>query len=248
MKTKLTIFAICILLSTNMLAQEKNPMYYGFDATFSGIGSTSFSRNIPLRNSYDSYSTTSVYTFGKRFQVGGKFIFFSKNEKIGFETGLRYALHRKSLEATGSKYLYLQNTTNTNSVDYYRIRKVTQNTGYVGVPLEFIWTPSRKDNYARFYFKVGFEFNLRLHNSSHIKAFDSQFDNELKDVGKTFQKPDLFYVASYMGLGMQFGKPGDPKFSLQLLFPYFTNIKKSGIIKTEDVLGITFEYKLPVKK
>lgn len=253
MRTKLTIFTICILLSTMVLAQDRNPMYYGFDATLSGFGNTSFRRNIPLRNCYDGYSSVNIYTFGRRYQVGGKFAIFSKNEKVGFETGLRYALHFKKIEAADKngfteEYLYLQNTTNTNSVDYYRITKVIQNTGYLSVPLELVLLPMSKNKFCRIYFKLGVELNVRIHENVHVKAFDSQFKDAVKSIGKDFKKSDVYYTTWYAGIGMQFGKPGEQKFSLQFLFPYLTNEKSSGIINTNDIIGFTFEYKLPVKR
>lgn len=269
MKSKLTVFVLGILLSTNVLAQDKNPMYYGFD--FTGRVYFDNSQNLNLRSDFvANQGSSTIAISAERFQFGAKFAVLSKNEKVGFETGLRYAIHHKIISGDkDTPYFLLVDDSHANPIDYYQVTKITQNTGYLGIPLELIVTPNKKDKFARFYFKFGVEFDFMIRNNSHIKPIDSQCKDAVNQLAKNLPSPyRTFEMYFYTGFGVLFGRPGEQQFCLQLLFPYLSyrafkrplsggsNLVNYGILSTNEcvyyltknIFALTFEYKLPIKR
>ena len=179
--------------------------------------------------------------------------FFCKN-RMGLSTGLRVSRYSTIFDSDKDYFLWLVNQDDINT-EYVKIRDITQNSYYLGIPLDFRFFPNRRELPFQFYLKAGSVFNYRLHTNNKVnfqnksmksnsEIIDNQIDSSIDDFN------------AYMFLGFGF-KIGRYKASGRKI-PYFNvemhalNImltdKASSFIRTNAGIGFQLSAQIPLGK
>ena len=187
--------------------------------------------------------------------IGVKPEFFFSNNRLGLSTGLRFSKYSTALDSDRDYFLWLLNQDGVNT-EYVKIRDITQNSYYLGIPFDFRFFLNKREKPAQFYFKIGSVFNFCLRTNNRVN-----FQNENMNihtgtvVDQAIQSVQDFNAYMYMGMGL---KIGNYKAEGRRTFPYI-NIEihffnqmltedEPSFIKTDGGVGIQLSVQIPLGK
>jgi hypothetical protein len=191
------------------------------------------------------------------FYLGIKSEFFFANNRFGISTGLRVSQYSSVFDSDRDYFLWRvrQDAVNT---DYVKISSITQNSYYVGIPLELRFFPNKRELPFQHYFKIGSIFNYRIHTKNHIGFQDNAMNHYTKSVENKIENPDNFNAYLYPAVGFKIGgfKVGEgtfPYINIEAHLPgiMLTSNVSSFLEKNSDVLlgiGVQFSVQIPLGK
>jgi len=172
--------------------------------------------------------------------------------KVGVYTGLRYTQMNSTLSKNSSvdgAFFYLSDKSSTVNTEYYKVRHITEDNDYLGIPLEIIVLPFKND-YLDLYLKVGGELNFKFHTSREIEFANiamKPYQQMLLDNAKV--TPNSIYSSVYSAVGVRMGKKNRVKYDLELVLPsYILTKNNSSLVIPEFYSGIKFAVQIPIKK
>ena len=205
-------------------------------------------KSIESGNSFNN--TTDVTYAGIKYEQ-----YFSEKRMI-FAAGLRFsqfscAIHGKT------DYFFLPSDTrflwrfheNDAYIDYLNIFRITQNSNYLGIPLEWSYLLRGSDAFFRPYVKVGVVVN-KLLSTRHYVAFANEQMNQYADaVAKQTPKPNSFNSYFYPALGFKFGKDHYVLFDMEIQYLPFNMAKKADpFISNSSGIGLQLSLHIPLNK
>ena len=179
-------------------------------------------------------------------------VFFCKN-RLGISTGLRVSKYSSALESDRDYFLWLLHQDDINT-EYVKINKITQNSYYLGLPLEVRFFPNRRELPAQFYLKVGSTFNYRMNTNNKIVFQNQSMESNTESIDNHVDDsvPD-FNAYMFFAMGIKIGK-----FKEARKFPYINieihalNImltdNASSFIRTNAGLGFQVSAQIPIGK
>jgi hypothetical protein len=219
------------------MVRESKSSYYGFDDNdfYCGI--------------LWDYETLNITYLGIKPEIS-----FAKN-RISVATGIRLSRYSTNTDSDKDYFLWkiYQDEINT---EYIKIREITQNSYYLGIPLEAKFYPNKRELAAQIYFKTGVVFNYRIHTNNKIKfqntsseandeTINDQVNQNLKD----------FNSYMFVGCGLKIGrhhtnhKKHIPHINIEahVLNIMFTD-KATSFIRTNAGLGVQLSVQIPLGK
>lgn len=154
--------------------------------------------NIRAEASYYSDAEKNIRGFGSKFYSGIKAEVRSRNNKFGFSAGLRYTRLNTTLgkgyysyySGSTSDFFYFMVEQTDNSIEYFRVEEINENSDYIGIPLSVNYSPFGEHLFT-FYFKAGIEVNYRLSTTTTVtfvdpamKQYNDDVVDQLQDVGR----------------------------------------------------------------
>jgi hypothetical protein len=172
--------------------------------------------------------------------------------KVQAYSGLRYTHINSDLSKNStleSAFFYLSDHGTTDITDFYKIKHITEDNDYLGVPLEILVLPFKND-YFDFYLKAGAELNFRFHTSRDIKFLNPDMepyqDLILEHANVT---TNSIYASVYSAIGIRLGRKNNVKYDLELLLPsYILTRNNSSLILPDFYSGVRFAVQFPCKK
>ena len=219
------------------MVRESKSSYYGFDDNdfYCGI--------------LWDYETLNITYFGIKPEMS-----FAKN-RIGVATGIRISRYSTNTDSDKDYFLWKIHQDEINT-EYIKIREITQNSYYLGIPLEAKFYTNKRELPAQFYLKTGVVFNYRIHINNKIEfqnksskanseTINDQVNQNLKD----------FNSYMFVGCGLKIGryhtnhKRHFPHMNLEahVLNIMFTD-KASSFIRTNAGLGVQLSVQIPLGK
>lgn len=220
-----------------------NPGYQEFDFIRQGPSSFPY-----YNNNYGS--NYGEITFTSFISVIAEYRFPS--DRFWLSTGIKYASMNSTLgygEGGGSQtdFFYIMLNKDQNNTYYYRINEISEHNQYIGVPLDFSYSPFLP-RFFRLYFKIGFDFNFKIATKQSVDFEDSGMKNHEKEITKLFGRPDNFYATTTLGIGVQFGRQNKPNVRIEGNFPSFVlTSENSGLVKHSFGGGGRISLLIPLK-
>ncbi len=182
-----------------------------------------------------------------------KFETFRLNGRISLGTGLRYSEYVQSygkwdLITEGANYFYYLYRQDDQNTYYARLKSIVQTSGYLGIPIEFSFSPLVNQHYTKFYMKMGAEINFRLGTHTNINFRSESSEGLEYEVAQEVSRPSVIGLSIYNCVGIRAGIPGKPTFSVELLIPFLNmNPVSAGLLTNGFGAGIQFCYYVPLK-
>ena len=181
-------------------------------------------------------------------------LFICKN-RIGLSSGLRLSRYSTNLDSDRDYFLWLLHQDDVNT-EYVKINDITQNSYYLGIPLEFRFFPNKRELPFQIYFKAGSVFNYRIHTNNKVNFQNKQMNINTETVGNQVNN-SIDDFNAYMFFKMGF-KIGSYKATSQRKFPYINielvalNLmltdKASSFMRTNAGLGFQLTAQIPLGK
>ena len=219
------------------MVRESKSSYYGFDDNdfYCGI--------------LWDYETLNITYLGIKPEMS-----FAKN-RISVATGIRLSRYSTNTDSDKDYFLWkiYQDEINT---EYIKIREITQNSYYLGIPIEAKFYPNKRELAAQIYFKTGVVFNYRIHTNNKIKFQNTSSEANAETISdQVNQNLKDFNSYMFVGCGLKIGrhhsnhKKHIPHMNIEahVLNIMFTD-KASSFIRTNAGLGVQLSVQIPLGK
>jgi hypothetical protein len=167
----------------------KKPNYWllGIEAGTEGIIAGSFRSNKwSVRQGLGSFDfhNSSVYTVANSFYFGVKPEFVFNNGRFSAASGIRYFSMNCTLNNNNRfGFFFLRYGENAPDTRYARVRGISENYNFIGVPLELKWRPMRFPNpQFNFHLTVGADAYFKLNSNIEIDFVNDFMKNEEKTI------------------------------------------------------------------
>jgi hypothetical protein len=252
------LFAICPLLTAQTVflhadRKKKHNIRIGFevgaDSYFSDIKKPALLRefNSGLGEGNGVFYTDADQTFSST-GLGIKPEFFFGKNRWGISTGLRFSRYLTTLEPYHDLFYWMVGQEDL-LTDYLTIRKFSQKSYYLGVPLEMRFFANRRDLPFQIYFKIGSTFNYRLSTNNEV-VFKEAMDKYASAVDREIGEPDRFHVFVYPAFGFKIGRfrtGYSPWFNLEFHVPgMLLQSNVSSFSKSKMGLGASLTVQIPL--
>jgi hypothetical protein len=259
MKTiRIFILILSVLFSslTKLWAQDKDNskihnFKLGFEAGFNGY----WGDVVEPDGVRENYSSAYDYSFhilpvqsAIACHVGVKPEYFFLKNRFGVSAGLRVSRFSSAFESNNSypvMWLLRQEGIYT---EYVRIRSITQNSYYVGIPLEVRFFPNRREFRFQHYLKLGVAINYQVHTRYKTEFYDKQMRIYAGTVEAQLGKPNPFNAYIYPAIGFKIGRSSSPWVNLEIYCSALITPRTISFLKDGAGVGLQFSVQFPVGK
>ena len=174
------------------------------------------------------------------------------SDRFWLSTGIKYtSMHSKISNADNTNnetdFFYVLLNKDLNNTYYYRVKEISEQNNYIGVPLDLSYSPFLP-RFFRLYFKVGFDFNFKISTKRNVDFQDAKMENNEDRIINLFDKPNNFYATSTVGVGFQLGRQGKPNIRIEANLPaVILTSKASGLIDHNVGGGAKISFFIPLK-
>lgn len=171
---------------------------------------------------------------------------------IGLSSGIRYTrmastISRSSYMSEEPDYFYINFNRNGLNTEYAKIRDLSQNVSYLGIPFEVRLYP-KKVRRINVYYRAGASFNLKVASRSDISFSNAFMERYKKDVLKVVEKASPYYTTLDLGLGLKVGKSEKPGFFVETSLPVGVFLPgNSYFVKPDAGFGFQILVRVPLK-
>ncbi|MDR1097164.1 MAG: outer membrane beta-barrel protein [Tannerella sp.] len=250
---KAPVFFVLLALSPLLAAQTgKHNIRIGFETGVTGyfINAT---KPVQLREfGSDPYClfdrinlTLSSTVFGVRPEI-----FLGRN-RWGVSTGLRLSRYVTTFKPDNGPFYWMLAREGLQT-DYLTIDKFSQQSYFLGVPLEVRFFTNRRDLPVQIYFKTGATFNYKLRTGTDISFANPLMSKHAGAVGDGLEEVDRFHVYVYPAFGFKIGRYRNghsPWFNVEISIPgmlFHPNV--SSFAKPSAGFGAGFTVQIPLGK
>jgi hypothetical protein len=183
------------------------------------------------------------------FHLGVKSEFFFFKNRVGVAAGIRVSKFSGSFESDNSNFFIWLLRQEGMHTDYVRIRSITQNNYYIGIPLEIRFFPNGRELPFQHYFKLGAAFNYRVHTEYKTKFYDKQMQAHAGTIEAQLGEPNFFNSYIYPSFGFKIGRSSSPWINVEVHLPGAL-VTPQSISFFEDGAGIGLQIsaQLPLGK
>jgi hypothetical protein len=262
MKTKFILLGILLCILTNSIrGQDKEKSKeekHKFLIIEPGIDimSCAAPEKDYLRALSDPYITDYVSDYiNAQMQLqylGVKVEYRVMNNQIGLSPGIRYtrmatSISRSTYQSDKPDYFYINFNRNGLNTEYAKIRELSQNVSYLGIPFEVRYYP-KKVRRINVYYKAGASFNFKVASKSDVLFSNASMERYQKDVLKVVEKACPYYTTLNLGLGIKVGKSEKPGFFVETSLPVGVYLPgTSHFVKPEAGFGFQILVRVPLK-
>lgn len=208
--------------------REEASYYYGYGNYYSKITWMSYAPFVSLKAEYRSLS-----------------------DKFWVSAGVNYSSFHSLMGRSGNSqnqtdYFYIMLSQSQNESYYYRIKEIKETNHYIGVPIDIRYSPFLP-RFFRLYFKLGFDFNLKVAAKQSVDFYQSEMNKHEDAILDLFDQPNSFYATSTLGVGIQLGKQNKPNFRIEADFPSLVLTPKAfGLMEHSFGGGARISFVLPL--
>ncbi|MDR2449990.1 MAG: hypothetical protein LBD52_08550 [Prevotellaceae bacterium] len=259
MKTiRIFIFILPVLFSSfaKLQAQDKdnskiNNFKLGLEAGFNSYWGE-VAKPEHVRENYSSPYSYSFHILPTQsamvYHLGFKPEYFFLRNRFGISAGLRVSRFSSAFESGNSypvMWLLRQEDIHT---EYVRIRSITQNSYYVGIPLEIRFFPNRREFRFQHYLKLGVALNCHVHTKYKTVFYDEHMHIHAGTVEAQLGKPYSFNSYIYPAIGFKIGRSPSPWVNLEIYCSALITPRTISFMKNGAGVGCQFSVQLPVGK
>jgi len=184
------------------------------------------------------------------FGVNPEFIFC--NERLSVASGLRYRSMSNMLRHSGFRtdFFYLRYGDNSASTTYARVRSISENYQFLGIPLELKWIPFRFPNpNFTVHLIAGTDVYFRLSSDVEIDFVNDFMKAEQASIFNSVGiETNNFFARAYFGFGASYSFENGMRLSADLLFPTILTKNNSALMQLENHVALQFSLQFPLSK
>jgi hypothetical protein len=255
---RIFIFILPVLFSslTKAEAQDKSKIHnfklgleVGFNSYWGGVVKPERAREdySAYKGYQDAWDIGSIQS-AMAYHVGLKSEYFFFKNRVGVATGIRVSRFSSDFESNNFypvMWLLRQEGTRT---DYVRIRSITQNSYYIGIPLEIRFFPNRRELPFQHYLKMGVAFSYRVHTEYKTKFYDEQMHFHAGTIEAQLGKPNVFNSYIYPTFGFKIGRSSSPWLNLEMYCSVLISQQTISFMKDGAGVGFQLSVQLPLGK
>jgi hypothetical protein len=258
--TRIFLLLLPVLFSsfTRLQAQDKSKIHnfkLGFE-TGLGVYWGDVVKPEQVRENYliyDDYYGCFSFNIGPSqgamaYHAGVKSEYFFFKNRVGVTAGLRVSKFSSTFESDNSypvMWLLRQEDIHT---DYVRIRSITQNSYYIGIPLEIRFFPNRRELPFQHYFKLGVAFNYQVYTKYKTAFYEERMNIHAGAVEAQLGKPNSFNSYIYPVFGFKIGRSSSPWVNVEIYCSGLINPRSISFLKDGAGIGFQLSVQLPVGK
>jgi hypothetical protein len=252
MKKFIILLMLFVLLIAKIQAQKEfiyeiPQLHLGIEFGVNPLSGT-LNPQANIRESHAFYLDSDVNYYGgyphdtqlTSFSFGIKPEYLIK-KRLALATGIRFHFCKPFLHSDRNYFLWKISETE-NSINYVKIKNISQKNYYLELPLEVRLFPREKDYMARHYFVFGMAFSFLIASSHEVQFQNPNMEKYASQVLEYIGPPNFFQGSAYAGVGLKLGKMNYPFGNIEIHFPNVTfgKAKLNSFTNTVGVVGIRF--------
>jgi hypothetical protein len=242
--SRIFIIASFCFVSLTALSQESRAKFIGIEFGGDMIAGELPKNNFIRPNGYysgDSYNN-GLSAFTKKAYGGVTGEVRSRSGKFGLSAGVRFSridctLGRGWLSTSDHFYVLVEQT--QNSLEYAKVKEISEASSYLGVPIALSWYPFRERLFTM-YFKAAIEMSVRLNTKTTVEFADSSMEGYRDVIVDRMEAPrDIIGTLSPVA-GIKIGRSSRVAFRIEVGPSVFLNDRTSGITNAFGGFGAQF--------
>jgi hypothetical protein len=202
-------------------------------------------------NTFSGNVTSNLKTLMYKTYVGVKFERQSTDNRVGFATGLRFtrlssSIGKDNYYRSSSDFFHFMYASTDNSITYYRIKELNQISDYIGVPLEVRYNAFATRRRWNLYFKIAFEFSVKVTSKSDVIFVDEAMHQEKDLVMRQFGDSDLFTSVLSTAAGFSLGRNSKRQVKIEIGPSLFLTKYSSSIVVASGSVGPQINIQFPL--
>lgn len=209
--------------------REEAVYYYGYYINSRSLTLSSYMPSVSLKYDYRLFS-----------------------DKVWLSAGLSYSYMSSFIgggySSNNNGYFFIMLNQGQESSYYYKIKSITENNHFVGLPIDIRYSPYLPRPF-RLFFKLGLHFDYNIFTQRKIVFFNSDMQKHENEILDLFVSPDKYLYGFSLGVGFQLGRQNKPNFRVELEFPaqIFTD-ENTGLMRYEISGGGKLSFLIPSKQ
>lgn len=256
MKHQKHLLVLLLFAATNVAAQFSERLSFHVEF-MSNNSNVTLRDNWPIRQDVgDSYSNLNssnrVYTNAYFTQIGFRPEYELIRNKLSVSTGIRFSHILNEVEKYNSEnggYFFLRYGNNPLITEYARVKSISEQTSYLGIPLEFQLTPFRYYKLAP-YMRIGSEIGFKISTSNEINFYNNAMNEYASEIMQQYSyEPQSTFATIYSALGLSLGSADKINYNIEFLLPsvFLTN-RNSSLLEIDQYQGVRLSIKLPLSE
>lgn len=252
-------FLLLLLFTTaNTFAQNAGEWSFNIDLN-SNQTNGSLRENWPIRQDvgviyFDSYyySSNRVSTDLIFSQISIRPEYQLIQDKLSVSSGIRFTHLQSEISKYDSEsggYFFIRYKSDLMSSEYARIHSISEETAYLGIPLEFQLTPFRFRKLAP-YVRIGSELGFKISSFNEIKFFSESMKVYSDAIMQQYGfEPQGFFATLNSSVGFSLGAAGKINYNFEFLLPslFLTN-RNSSLLDLDGFSGFRFSLRIPLSQ
>ena len=165
---------------------------------------------------------------------------FSITNSVSIAAGMRLLGSSYTLNSDRGYFLWKVSEKDL-TTHYVRVKDVTQNNFYVGIPVEMTVYTYKRDVIVRHFFRGGLVFNYLLVSTTTPHFENATMNKYAKKVKNDIKKPPLFTPTAFIGTGLKFGRMKRPFGSVEIRIPFVLSENTSFSSFAKSSVGFEFQ-------
>ena len=168
---------------------------------------------------YDRYDDGFIYNSQDvKFSYIGIKPEYQLTKRIAVAAGIRFSYNKVVMKSDQDSFLWKLSEKGL-TTNYVRIKEISQESYFIGVPLELRFFPKEKNYLWRNYFIFGMTFNYLISSTEDVKFLNRKMDKYTSEVLKHIDEPNNFQIYIYPGIGVKIGRENLMMGYLEFHFP-----------------------------
>ena len=257
------LFLIIVLLTTTLVQAQQNDTerrlnrwLLGFEVGTEVVIEPNFrsdkwSVRQGLGSSY--FHRSSVYisrASGFSFGIIPEFVF--GNGRFSAASGLRYLSMRCTLDNNSRfGFFFLRYSENSTDTRYARVRSISENSDFIGIPLELRWHLAHSANsQANFHLMIGTDAYFRFNSNIDIDFVNDFMQNEQQTILDYVGIDTNDFLSRFsFGFGGSYTFANRTAITMDMLFPFYLTENNFALITSPiSNFAIQFSFQIPLSR
>ena len=257
------LFLTAVLLSATLLQAQQNdervstPNHWmlGIEMGTEGIFGSFRDDKWSVRQSFGSFGNfdsrnSSVFANAGSFYFGVKPEFVFGNGRLSVASGLRYLSVNCTLDNNSRfGFFFLRYGEVGTDTRYARVRSISENYHFIGIPLELRWRPIRFPNpQFNFHLMVGADAYFKLGSNIEIDFVNDFMQNEKQTIlDYVGVETNNFLSRAHFGFGASYTFENRMAITVDVLFPFFLTENNFALIGSPiNSSAVQFSFQIPL--
>jgi hypothetical protein len=195
--------------------------------------------------------SNSIYAIAHGFSLGVKPEFVFNNGRFSVASGLRYLSKVCTLNNHSRfGFFYLRYGESDTDTRFARVRNISENYDFIGVPLEFKWMLIRFSDFPlSFHLQAGAEAYFKLNSDVQIDFVnDFMRSEERKILDYIGVETNDFLARAHLGFGGRYSFNNRMALTMDILFPFFLTENHFALMNPAGGVAVQFSLQIPLTK
>ncbi len=163
------------------------------------------------------------------------------NNKLALFSGLQYTSVVSGVDSedySSSDFMLINVSSSNETVEYLKVRSLSQNTHYIGVPIGLKYIPL-SDHFVNMYIKSVVDINFLIDHKIDTEFVNASMEKYNSKVESLISNPTSVYTTFSFKGGVKLGKIGRPNINIEMGPTFLLSDDPSSITTSE--VGFSFQ-------